>query len=194
MFFFFILCLYYSISGLREETQDIVEKEGVNRAIKAASSADIIVSVQDVSENVQDEVDLAEYGLEDTGQIKLRLLNKMDLIDPSDNKVIPGFPVSSLTGQGIHEFLEVLTKEVKHLCETQSGQDCPGLTRERHRLHLAQAIEHLNQYLKEESQGSDLVICAHYLRKAARVIGLVSGKVTSEKILDVIFADFCIGK
>ena len=118
----------------------------------------------------------------------------MDLIVPSDNIVLPGFPVSSLSGQGIHEFLEVLTKEVKHLCETQSGQDCPGLTRERHRLHLAQAIEHLNQYLKEESQGSDLVICAHYLRKAARVIGLVSGKVTSEKILDVIFADFCIGK
>ena len=41
---------------------------------------------------------------------------------------------------------------------------------------------------------SALVICAHHLRKAVREIGFVSGKVSSDKILDVIFADFCIGK
>ena len=55
-------------------------------------------------------------------------------------------------------------------------------------------IEFIENYLEQENSGADLVICAHYLRKAVREIGLVSGKVSSEKILDVIFADFCIGK
>ena len=55
-------------------------------------------------------------------------------------------------------------------------------------------IDFIQEYLEQENSGSDLVICAHYLRKAVREIGHVSGKVSSEKILDVIFADFCIGK
>ena len=92
------------------------------------------------------------------------------------------------------KFLGELLKIVESLCQTQSGQNCPGLTRERHRLHLQKAVDYLNQYLIEESQGSDLVICAHHLRKAVREIGFVSGKVSSDRILDVIFADFCIGK
>ena len=92
------------------------------------------------------------------------------------------------------KFLGELLKIVETLCQTQSGQNCPGLTRERHRLHLQKAVDYLNQYLIEESQGSDLVICAHHLRKAVREIGFVSGKVSSDKILDVIISDFCIGK
>ena len=79
-------------------------------------------------------------------------------------------------------------------CQTQSGQNCPGLTRERNRLHLQKDVDYLNQYLIKESQWSDLVIFAHHLRKAVREIGFVSGKVSSDRILDVIFADFCIGK
>ena len=56
------------------------------------------------------------------------------------------------------------------------------------------AIDHLEEYLSQEIEGADLVICAHQLRKAVREIGFVSGRVSSNQILDVIFADFCIGK
>jgi tRNA U34 5-carboxymethylaminomethyl modifying GTPase MnmE/TrmE len=59
---------------------------------------------------------------------------------------------------------------------------------------LQKAVDYLNQYLIEESQESDLAICAHHLRKAMREIGFVSGKVSSDRILDVIFADFRVGK
>ena len=43
-------------------------------------------------------------------------------------------------------------------------------------------IDFIEEYLEQENSGSDLVICAHYLRKAVREIGHVSGKVSSEKI------------
>ena len=61
-------------------------------------------------------------------------------------------------------------------------------------LNLQKALEYLNEYLEMESGESDIVICAHQLRKAIREIGFITGKVSSDKILDVIFSDFCIGK
>lgn len=179
-------------AGLREETSDIVETEGVKRAIKAANQADVLVLVQEANEDIIENTDLEEFGLENKGQVILKIVNKVDL---SAKKLQNGFlGVSGKTGQGMDRFLDELLKNVKHLCETSSGEDCPGLTRERHRLHLSNALKYLEQYLKEEETGADLVICAHHLRKAVREIGLVSGKVSSDKILDVIFADFCIGK
>lgn len=46
----------------------------------------------------------------------------------------------------------------------------------------------------EGSQITDLAICAEDLRKAVLHLGKITGHVTTEQILDVIFRDFCIGK
>ena len=185
-------------AGLREETNDIVEEEGVKRAINTGNAADILILVQDANNGnnkTENNFDLKEYGLEDIGQIKLNLMNKIDLNTNSEiSRYSSAYGVSGLTGQGLDEFLDVLTDHVKELCETKSGENCPGLTRDRHKFHLSKAIDFIEDYLEQENSGAYLVICAHYLRKAVQEIGLVSVKVSSEKILDVIFADFCIGK
>ena len=50
-------------------------------------------------------------------------------------------------------------------------------------------------YLADAEAGVvDYAVSAQYLRLALRELGKISGKVSSEQILDVIFADFCIGK
>jgi len=59
---------------------------------------------------------------------------------------------------------------------------------------LQKSMEYLVAYLESESRESDIVICAHQLRQAIREIGFITGKVSSDKILDVVFSDFCIGK
>ncbi len=186
-------------AGIRENTNDIVEKEGVHRAITAANNADILVLVEDAS-NVEDTIEfneakLRDFGLEDNGQEKIVILNKSDLVNDkpttgSDNAIL----LSGKTGRGMDSFLERLRDRVGQLCETSSIGECPGLTRARHRTHLSKAVNCLEQYLEDESNGLDHVICAHHLRKSLREIGFITGKVSSEKILDVIFADFCIGK
>jgi tRNA modification GTPase len=186
-------------AGLREETQDTVEQEGVVRAIKAANQADILVFVQDAGSIETSSVSMQDFGLEDTGQVCLTVLNKIDLVkqESESNQLQEAsiIRLSGKTGQGIDDFLETLCVHVEKLCRQTGHQECPGITRDRHKLHLQKAVRHLGQYLDEEILGSDLVICAHQLRKAVREIGHISGgKVSSEKILDVIFADFCIGK
>ena len=131
----------FDTAGLREETNDIVEEEGVKRAINTGNSADILILVQDATsgnENRTENFDLKEFGLEDIGQVKLNLMNKIDLNNNSHDST--AFGVSGLTGKGLDEFLDVLTDHVKELCETKSGENCPGLTRDRHKFHLSKAI------------------------------------------------------
>ena len=136
----------FDTAGLREETNDIVEEEGVKRAINTGNAADILILVQDACSNdnnnkTENNFDLKEYGLEDIGQIKLNLMNKIDLNTNSEiSSSSSSYGVSGLTGQGLDEFLDVLTDHVKELCETKSGENCPGLTRDRHKFHLSKAI------------------------------------------------------
>jgi tRNA modification GTPase len=52
----------------------------------------------------------------------------------------------------------------------------------------------LNDYFKLSAAGGDTVLAAQQLRKAIRHIGKITGHVSTEQILDVIFKDFCIGK
>ena len=51
-------------------------------------------------------------------------------------------------------------------------------------------IEHRNM----TSEYHDFALCAEELRFAAKWLGYITGKITSEDVLDIIFKDFCIGK
>ncbi len=68
----------------------------------------------------------------------------------------------------------------------------PSLTQARHRTHLSVSVQSLKQY--QHLACSDIVLAAQQLHIALRQIGKITGQVSSEEILDVIFRDFCIGK
>jgi len=67
------------------------------------------------------------------------------------------------------------------------------ITRERHRQHLEQCVEHLNNF-SNKKKNDDLDKGAEDLRLATRHLGMIVGKVDVEEILGSIFNDFCIGK
>lgn len=70
------------------------------------------------------------------------------------------------------------------------------MSKERHRNHLNTCLKHLNKFLDRSDDGScsDLVLLAEDLRMAVRQIGKITGEVTTDHLLDVIFKEFCIGK
>ncbi len=85
--------------------------------------------------------------------------------------------------------------------------EMPPLTQQRHRDNLTKCLSCLRKYLKKNPQKNDFsnsnellngeddfVLKAEELRQAAKWIGTITGHITSEEILDVIFKDFCIGK
>ena len=96
--------------------------------------------------------------------------------------------VSAKTGAGLPDLLGCLEGRAADLMEL-SGDAAP-LTRLRHRTALGECIDALSR--ASTAQAAELLV--EDLRLAARSLGRVSGRVDIEDLLDVIFADFCIGK
>jgi tRNA modification GTPase len=86
-------------------------------------------------------------------------------------------------------FLSCLSDAVEKYMELS---DVPNLTRIRHREALSDCLVHLNRF--QEYPDKELVLLAEDLRMAARNLGVITGRVDVEDILDVIFSEFCIGK
>lgn len=72
--------------------------------------------------------------------------------------------------------------------------ETPSLTQERHRSMLEKCLASLMSYLIKIDQEVDFALAAEDLRVAVRWLGHITGHVTSDEILDIIFRDFCIGK
>ncbi|KAG6976083.1 hypothetical protein JG688_00001719 [Phytophthora aleatoria] len=186
-------------AGLRE-TEDIVEKEGVLRAQQCASDADICVVMMDIQTAGQ--LHSGEY------QSYLRdgafaVLNKSDQVDESHiASVLETFDskqrdqlliVSCAEGDNIDVFVDKLASAVKDKLAVSAGGSTNGalITRERHRQNLVECLSCLDRFLADPYQSE---IAAEDLRRAVMAIGRILGRIDVEDVLDVLFADFCIGK
>uniref|UniRef100_A0A8C7MSA1 GTP binding protein 3, mitochondrial n=1 Tax=Oncorhynchus kisutch TaxID=8019 RepID=A0A8C7MSA1_ONCKI len=143
-----------------------------------------------------------EAGMTAASDKVLLVLNKSDLVPEEQRERTegelrerPGLPpacfLSCSTSTGLEDFLTVLQSRVKTLCgDPLSG--APSLTQARHRAHLQQSVQALNQYHQYRDQ--DLALAAEGVRLALTHLGRITGRVGAEEILDIIFRDFCIGK
>ncbi len=172
-----------------------VESEGIRRALQRAENADIRVLVFDGTNQQLD-----EHTLKLINDRSVIVINKADSCHPEgvqrlkdltgsfaiaqDDMVL----LSVTTGQGMDEFLSVLTAKIKSLYDV--SRETPSLTRARHRAALEDCLKHLQNSLT----ASLPELMAEDLRLAARALGRITGRVDVEDLLDVIFRDFCIGK
>jgi tRNA modification GTPase len=94
--------------------------------------------------------------------------------------------VSALTGEGIPDLIAALAARVSEKYDSAA----PLLTRARHREALQEAADALRRSLVAELPE----LRAEDLRLAWRGLGRITGRADVEDLLDVIFADFCLGK
>ena len=184
--------LVADMAGLRRASEAI-EAEGVRRARAWAEGADLRLWVVDAS---------AGDGAwrEATGAIAagdFLVLNKGDLPAGCDaaraaavaqRAGLATLGLSALTGDG----LEALkAKLAERIVADLAGADFPAVTRERHERLLSEALAHLRR------AGAALgtpELAAEDLRLAARALERITGRLSADDILDVIFSSFCIGK
>ena len=107
-------------------------------------------------------------------------------------------PLSSVTRQGLAALTSALAEVLRvRLSEPSrplsTAAPLPLITRERHRLHVGECVELLERCLRLIGE-DELVLAAEQLRFAVTCMGRIVGRVDVEEVLDVIFADFCIGK
>ncbi len=167
-------------AGLRDETDDHIEQEGIRRAITRAAEADLKIAVFDGTRTA-DETTMAQIDNK-----TLVIINKSDLNAVHNNDGAIGISVKS--GENLDKFLEAITVRVRSFFE--SGQAGPPLTRERHRQNLIQTKSSLQRALSADLPE----LAAEDLRQALLSLGRITGRVDVEDLLDIVFKDFCIGK
>ena len=176
-------------AGVRHST-DAVESEGIKRAIDAANNADIVVLVADGSDVRINEgyVQSRLSTIDNPTAAVIVVANKSEKSDfkaPSAAENI--FCVSALTEQGLEAFISHLKGLILKRFAVPSE---PMITRHRHRVALQQCVE----YITRAKSAASIELTAEELRLAVRALGKITGQVDVEHILDIVFADFCIGK
>lgn len=157
-------------AGLRE-TDDRVERIGIERALARAEAADLrvfLLSDTPIAGIAPRPGDILVAGKADLGG--------------------PG--VSGKTGQGIADLISDIGRRLQ-----DRVANAGTVTRERHRLALDRAIRSLESAQAEVRKGSSRAeLAAAELRTAVRALESLVGRVDVENLLDEIFASFCIGK
>jgi tRNA modification GTPase len=124
------------------------------------------------------------------------IINKSDLGNvTSPENHFPGFltlPVSALTGTGLDALTDAITRFADSF-QKDTGNDLIAINA-RHAHALGQAREGLAAALAKLTDGTAVELLASDLRGVLAAYGEISGKVDNERMLDALFATFCIGK
>src|SRR5579862_1707753 len=167
-------------AGLRDSA-DVIEQEGLRRALKRAATAELRLFVFDAA-RPEDAAGAAQWPGADT----FLVANKIDLVAAGTLPPASALAVSALTGTGIPRLVEALAARVAENYQIAA----PPLTRARHRASLEATAEALRRSLAAALPE----LRAEDLRLAWRSLGRITGKADVEDLLNVIFADFCLGK
>jgi tRNA modification GTPase len=185
-------------AGLRE-TEDEVEKIGIERTWNEIERADVVLHLLDARTgmNLEDDAIAARFP---AGVPVLRVMNKTDLtdiapavraLDVAEDVDLREVRLSAKKGDGI----ALLRAELLRIAGWQAGAESVYLARERHLIALRAAQEHLAtaaQHADQNAQALDLF--AEELRLAQEQLNSITGEFTSDDLLGVIFSRFCIGK
>jgi len=174
-------------AGIRN-SKDEIEKKGIKLSLKTAEEADLKLVVIDAKR--LDFTDILKSLLDENG---ILVINKSDLlekdIDPEIKKTNHVL-ISIKENENIDELILKIKNNLKNKFITSADI---LITRERHRQHLQQCLDHLNNF-NQKKENEDFDKAAEDLRLASRHLGMIVGKVDVEEILGSIFNDFCIGK
>ena len=183
-------------AGIRE-TEDVVEKIGVEKSRESFSTADLVIMVLDASRK------LSEEDMEILESLKNKktivLLNKMDLEPKIELEKIEEFvnsediiKISALKHQGIEELQDKIEAMVYHGSVKNSSNLM--ITNSRHKDALFKAYESINDAISAIEQRMPYDFIEVDFKNIWDYLGYINGDTVREDLLDTIFANFCIGK
>lgn len=183
-------------AGIRE-TEDVVERIGVERSRGALEEADLVLFVMDASTELTG-ID-KELLTKVKGKPTIIILNKVDLprkIDSDEiRKAAPDAVIVEMSvkkGVGI----ERLEAEVERLFLSGGieGKEAAYVSNTRHIALLEKAKAQLEEAVVSAEAGMTLDLIAVEIREAWETLGEIVGEAVGEELLDQIFSQFCLGK
>ena len=177
-------------AGIRS-TDDVIENEGINRAINALQTADLVLCLFDERHHKISEDTVRN--LVGNTQTPIGLLRtKIDIqIDPIENHTnYPLLEISAKTGLGLTDFRNWLLEKLSLTTHSQT----PFLARQRHLEHLKQAKDYIEAATYHHLAIETIDLIAEDLRLTQNALSEITGTFTSDDLLTSIFSTFCIGK
>lgn len=182
-------------AGIRD-TEDIVEKIGVNKSREYIEKADLIIYVVDSSTELDENDQEIIEAIQDKKAIVL--LNKSDLNAKTDAAILqerldkPILSISAKNNTGIHE-LEKLIEEM-FFSGKLSFNDEVYITNIRQKNALAEAESSLKMVLQSIDDGMPEDFFTIDMMNAYEVLGTIIGESVGEDLVNEIFSKFCMGK
>ncbi|WP_455810612.1 tRNA uridine-5-carboxymethylaminomethyl(34) synthesis GTPase MnmE [Clostridium butyricum] len=179
-------------AGIRD-TEDTVEKIGVERSKEKIEEADLVILMLDTSRALDDEDRVIIDAINDKKYIAL--LNKVDLECKLSEEVITSLnrtiEISAKTGFGI----ENLKEEIKNLFfNGEIDSESLIISNTRHKQALYRSLEDCNLALEKINLNEYLDLISIYITSAMRALGEITGDELEEDLLNKIFSEFCCGK
>lgn len=195
---------FVDTAGLRH-THDIIEQEGIKRSHEQAQAADIVLLIHDASRILDDHEQKIYDELAQSYADKLmHIYTKCDVActQTPDNGII----VSSITGYNLEKCKQVLEQRAQKLVAQNTG---PFAINSRH-LHILTALaRELDQLVAQmgnartgnaqtgstrTSKDIDYELLAVQILDVLEIIGRLTGKTATDRSVDEIFKQFCVGK
>lgn len=177
-------------AGIRD-TDDEVERLGVERSRAAMSKAELVIAVVDGSGEITDE-DREVIAQAEAAPKGIVVLSKRDIAEP-DAEITTALPVvslSSVTGDGMDELERVIAEQFP-LPEVPAGEI---LTNVRQADAVKRAIEYMRSALDAMRAGMTPDIVLTETEGAMSALGELSGRTVREDVTNRIFQRFCVGK
>ena len=188
-------------AGIRD-TEDVVEKIGVEKSIKKLDEVDFVIYMISAENDIDDYDKNILSKIQNKGLKYIVLINKMEekeksifdtFLDKLNKIEVQNvIPVSIYNDFGLEELK-------KYIVNTFNKNDLDFeheliITNERHKDLLKKSVEYLNSALKEVNMGQPIDIISIYIKKATKTLGEVIGANVSEEVVHKIFEKFCLGK
>jgi tRNA modification GTPase len=182
-------------AGVRE-TEDIIEKMGIERSQNEFANANLRLFLLDVSTPMDFESFIESHQLK--MQNSILVANKIDIADATWQRTKEKFQslgidlceVSCKTKQGLEELLNSIQTHLIHIDKS----DDFVLLEERNEYYFRQIQEHLSIAINLMETGAPAEIYIKEIDYSLQNVGLINGKVETEEILGRIFSKFCVGK
>jgi tRNA modification GTPase len=179
-----ILFRLIDTAGLHE-TDDTIEKMGIERSRQAIEKAQIVIHVVDNDE-------MSEATLLNDEMMKgtiLRVRNKADLLEQGARNKEQGLCISAKNGE-----IEPLRREMVRIAREKMNTSGVTLSNARHYEAVKRAHEAILRVQEGMDAGLSGELLALDLNGCLTALGEVTGQITNEEVLSNIFSKFCIGK
>ena len=161
---------FVDTAGIRKH-KNLIEKIGIEKSIKSAKESDLNL------------IFLSNNEKNNYRNIKNKIFVKSKY-DKNKSKIQGVYNISSITGHGVDSLLKLIAKKTNKITKNE-----PSFSRERQIKNLEKSIHFL-----KKTNLSDIDLAAENIRLSLLSLQNINQKFDIEKILDIIFSEFCIGK